>query len=289
MRLCDGGATSLRAIVSDPTMEQVLQWGEFCTSHPVADPLNAIEAMSDILTFPAAFYAEPASVAKAPGGRASLPLPKLSATSPSPRTPRPGNPSRSRALRPQKPNKLNEKAVHVADYLYRYYDPLTGRWPSRDPIGEEGGVNLYGFVGNNGTGRFHRLGMFDFLDPYHSDSDRGRSHTMPKKNQLLELVKILDQLDQKKDGNKDCWFIHIYRAAKKHEVEAAVTGKAPCDYIFTIFHGNVTKEGKHRQYETDNSASDSFDIDEFQKTAEKNHKNCFEAFGCYDINPAIKY
>ncbi|MEI7957239.1 MAG: RHS repeat-associated core domain-containing protein, partial [Verrucomicrobiota bacterium] len=30
-------------------------------------------------------------------------------------------------------------------YGYRYYDPLTGRWPSRDPIGEKGGVNLYGF------------------------------------------------------------------------------------------------------------------------------------------------
>jgi hypothetical protein len=25
---------------------------------------------------------------------------------------------------------------------------MTGRWPSRDPIGERGGVNLYGFVGN---------------------------------------------------------------------------------------------------------------------------------------------
>jgi len=37
----------------------------------------------------------------------------------------------------------------VADYAYRYYDPQTGRWPSRDPIEEEGGINLYGFVGNN--------------------------------------------------------------------------------------------------------------------------------------------
>lgn len=34
-------------------------------------------------------------------------------------------------------------------YGYRYYDPLTGRWPSRDPIEENGGVNLYGFVGNS--------------------------------------------------------------------------------------------------------------------------------------------
>jgi RHS repeat-associated protein len=36
-------------------------------------------------------------------------------------------------------------------YGYRYYDPVTGRWPSRDPIGEGGGLNLYGFVGNMGV------------------------------------------------------------------------------------------------------------------------------------------
>jgi hypothetical protein len=36
----------------------------------------------------------------------------------------------------------------VAYYAYRWYDPLTGRWPSRDPIGERGGVNLYAFGGN---------------------------------------------------------------------------------------------------------------------------------------------
>ena len=34
-------------------------------------------------------------------------------------------------------------------YAYRFYDPVTGRWPSRDPIEEDGGVNLYGFVKNN--------------------------------------------------------------------------------------------------------------------------------------------
>jgi RHS repeat-associated protein len=34
-------------------------------------------------------------------------------------------------------------------YQYRYYDPVTGRWPSRDPIEERGGINLYGMVLNN--------------------------------------------------------------------------------------------------------------------------------------------
>jgi RHS repeat-associated protein len=44
-------------------------------------------------------------------------------------------------------------------YLYRYYDPLTGRWPSRDPIEERGGVNLYGFVRNDGINHGDFLGL----------------------------------------------------------------------------------------------------------------------------------
>jgi len=33
-------------------------------------------------------------------------------------------------------------------YGFRYYMPEIGKWASRDPIEERGGVNLYGFVGN---------------------------------------------------------------------------------------------------------------------------------------------
>ncbi len=32
-------------------------------------------------------------------------------------------------------------------------------WPSRDPLEEEGGLNLYGFVGNDGVGKWDVLGM----------------------------------------------------------------------------------------------------------------------------------
>ncbi|WP_038162376.1 RHS repeat-associated core domain-containing protein [Verrucomicrobium sp. BvORR106] len=37
----------------------------------------------------------------------------------------------------------------VGQDLLAYYNPATGTWLSRDPIEEQGGLNLYGFVANN--------------------------------------------------------------------------------------------------------------------------------------------
>jgi RHS repeat-associated protein len=66
------------------------------------------------------------------------------------------------------------------DYLRRWYAPEMQRWPNRDPIGEEGGINLYNYVGNSPvswvdvwgldaivivtSGSF--LGIFDHTDIY---------------------------------------------------------------------------------------------------------------------------
>jgi len=44
-------------------------------------------------------------------------------------------------------------------YGYRYYNASTGRWPNRDPLQEKGGLNLYGFIGNNPINNFDGLGM----------------------------------------------------------------------------------------------------------------------------------
>ena len=44
-------------------------------------------------------------------------------------------------------------------YNYRYYSPALGRWLSRDPIGEEGGMNLYAMCGNNAIYMIDLLGL----------------------------------------------------------------------------------------------------------------------------------
>ena len=49
--------------------------------------------------------------------------------------------------------------MDVTYYGYRWFDPVTGRWPSRDPIEEEGGLNLYGFVENDVVNSHDYLGL----------------------------------------------------------------------------------------------------------------------------------
>ena len=66
------------------------------------------------------------------------------------------NPSRTRPenrRQPQQPRRENRPAPTK---------PASGipYWPSRDPIEERGGVNLYGFVGNDGVNRLDMLGLW---------------------------------------------------------------------------------------------------------------------------------
>jgi RHS repeat-associated protein len=45
-------------------------------------------------------------------------------------------------------------------YGYRWYNAPQGRWINRDPIEEAGGLNLYGFLGNDGVSVVDVLGLF---------------------------------------------------------------------------------------------------------------------------------
>jgi uncharacterized protein RhaS with RHS repeats len=55
----------------------------------------------------------------------------------------------------------------------RWYDPDTGRWLSRDPIEEAGGLNLYAYAGNNPVNFIDPIGLADLINdsPYTSEFD----------------------------------------------------------------------------------------------------------------------
>jgi len=50
-----------------------------------------------------------------------------------------------------------DRNLHISGL--RYYSPELGRWLSRDPIEELGGVNVYRFVGNSPLARVDALGL----------------------------------------------------------------------------------------------------------------------------------
>ena len=62
-------------------------------------------------------------------------------------------------LRRENGHGYDETASGMFFYGFRYYDSETGRWLSRDPIGENGGLNLYGMVGNDPVNAVDYLGQ----------------------------------------------------------------------------------------------------------------------------------
>jgi RHS repeat-associated protein len=55
--------------------------------------------------------------------------------------------------------------AYAVGYWGRDYDPNLQRWIQRDPIGERGGLNLYGFVGNNPISFVDPLGLDPTFSP----------------------------------------------------------------------------------------------------------------------------
>jgi RHS repeat-associated protein len=75
--------------------------------------------------------------------------------------------------------KYQDDETDLLYYGYRYYNASTGRWLSQDPIGERGGMNLYGFVGNQ-PGQFVDILGLTWWKPWTwFDPDMGDSTMLP--------------------------------------------------------------------------------------------------------------
>jgi RHS repeat-associated protein len=63
-------------------------------------------------------------------------------------------------------SKYLDEATDQLYYGYRYYKPSAGRWISRDPIQEDGGINMYEFSKNNPINYFDKFGLESMNETY---------------------------------------------------------------------------------------------------------------------------
>ena len=57
-------------------------------------------------------------------------------------------------------SEYNESETGLVYYNYRYYNPTTGKWLSRDHLGENSEINLYGFAFRQPINFFDKLGLY---------------------------------------------------------------------------------------------------------------------------------
>jgi len=165
-----------------------------------------------------------------------------------------------------KPSSNRAKNDHVAGYGYRLYEPKTGRWISRDPLGDESFLqneisklgqsgtdshekalmlrgesikNIYRFVSNDVMNNWDYLGLLGndtpphFLDPY----DRSGMGLGTDQESINRLLAVASKLNNKKASNGEaCYSVVIaFKALTFREVISAVRSY---DCSFIMSHGH---------------------------------------------------
>ena len=93
--------------------------------------------------------------------------------------------------------KYQDAETDLLYYGFRYYDSQTGRWLSRDPIGENGGPNLYGMVFNDPMNYWDYLGMFPIIEIGTWKKELiSKRYTGEWEQSLIKLIELTDVTDE---------------------------------------------------------------------------------------------
>ena len=113
----------------------------------------------------------------------------------------------------------------ICYYGYRFYSPEQGRWLNHDPIEEEGGLNLYGFVRNDPVNKFDVDGQYFWppylgLDPWNEPVgvDHGNEdgwEYSAKWDYMWDSVEVSVSYTMNEEERKCCSAVTVKRYVKK--------------------------------------------------------------------------
>jgi RHS repeat-associated protein len=166
-----------------------------------------------------------------------------------------------RASERQKPSNPGEKSPEngnfgpcVTYYGYRWYDPVTGRWPSRDPIQERGGINLYGFVFNNpfswidilGREPIRTIPWEDYWKEYQKQYPNMNNDRKKWAENMLALGCKGAVCVQLGDRSRHQYCFKELDDAKQKQAELNKQNRHCCAQIYAIrFHNDIGRDGKN--------------------------------------------
>ena len=129
-------------------------------------------------------------------------------------------------------SEFHDDGTGLVYYNYRYYSPVLGRWTSRDPIGEEGGGNLYVLVYNNPV---HHIDVFGLFQWPHRGYCAGKSYNRftsccccngEKVRNGGSECKKQDCNDYRDTGIKQCFILPIINSSKYGHAYITIDGKS---------------------------------------------------------------
>jgi RHS repeat-associated protein len=110
---------------------------------------------------------------------------------------------------------------------YRAYDPELGRWISKDPIKEDGGVNLYAYCHNNPVVRADLTGLDDLVILLGKPGEYGYD------GQKETAERLVKELGLKKYHEADAWgkvsyafFMNVHKCGGRKNGVAYIVGHA---------------------------------------------------------------
>ena len=122
-----------------------------------------------------------------------------------------------------------DEELDLVYYNYRHYSPSLGRFLSRDPIEEQGGLNLYAFVENNPIVKFDVAGRKCSHSEHRIRNGKREGRTTPSKNgcgsEGSECV-----------PDSFLWLVNFKPACDKHDICYGTCGanKTQCDATLGI-------------------------------------------------------